>query len=123
MAAKKLPRLAFLLPALCLILSLPGCSKQSVGAREVASEPAEPDVLLLVFHDPKCEACKKDEPIVDSMRGKVDMVFFGWGDRELVKHFNVRRVPTYILITDGETGETWRTYSAANARDRLGLTE
>lgn len=113
---------AFLASALCL-LPLQGC-KQSVRAGENVSESSKPYVLLLVFTDPRCGACRRDKPIVDSMRGEVNMIFLGWSDRDRVKHYNVRRVPTYILLTDegyGRLVETWRTRSAAVARDRLGF--
>lgn len=113
----------FLLPVLCVII-VQGCER-SARAGEPVPEPESYSVLL-VFSDPRCGACKRDKPIVDDMRGKVDMIFFGWGDRDAVKHFGVSCVPTYILLTaegapPAVLGEMWRTHSATVARDRLGL--
>ena len=111
--------------ALCLFLVLclatvKGC-EHIAGAAEAATEPYR---VLLVFSDPQCKYCVRDKPIVDSMRGKIDMIFFGWKDRYSVKYYKVRSVPTYILESmtdDGFLEETWRTNSAAVARKRLGL--
>ena len=132
MAGKTHTSWLFLLLTLCLLrlLSTEALYGKQSGAGEAVSEPAKPYVVLLVFHDPRCGACKRDEPIVDSMRGKVNMISLGWKDRDDVKQFKVRSVPAYILLTVAYTDdgygimeETWRTHSAAVARDRLGLAE
>lgn len=101
--------------ALCLL----SCSRQSVRTEETVAAPAKPYTVLLVFADPRCGDCIRDEPIVDSMRDGIHIIFYSWRDRYMVESYNVRRVPLYVLSSDFV--EIWRTNSAVEARDRLGL--
>lgn len=111
----------FLLAMLCLLI-LQGC-KQSVGREEAvyASEKYHP--ILLVFHDPSCGACKRDKTLVDLMRKKVDVLVLSWSNDSMIMAYNIRKVPTYVLLYDygrGRRIEAWRTRSATIALKLLG---
>ncbi len=86
-----------------------GCEQQTVVASPKAPDPLRPAPKhqVYAFTADWCQACQRDKPkLVELRRRGVDVVEIDYDARpELVRKYRVRRLPTYIVLKDGEEVE------------------
>jgi thioredoxin 1 len=99
-----------LLTATVLVL-LSGCETQT--PRREAPDRSRPTPTpqtthqVLAFTADWCQACQRDKPkLADLRRQGVEVVEIDYDARpDLVRKYRVRRLPTYIVLKDGEEVE------------------
>jgi thiol-disulfide isomerase/thioredoxin len=100
----------FLLTATVLVF-LCVCGQQTAFAAPKASDRSRPtpkhQVFVLAFTADWCQACQRDKPKLAELRRRgVEVVEIDYDARpDLVRKYRVRRLPTYIVLEDGEEVE------------------
>jgi thiol-disulfide isomerase/thioredoxin len=96
----------FLLTATVLVF-FSGCETQAPGQTAPDRSPPTPTHQVYAFTADWCEACQRDKPgLADLRRRGVHVVEIDCDARpDLVAKYRVRRLPTYIVLKDGEEVE------------------
>jgi thiol-disulfide isomerase/thioredoxin len=96
----------FLLTATVLML-FGGCEQQAPKLQ--ASDRSRPATKhqVYAFTADWCQACQQDKPKLAELRRRgIDVVEIDYDARsDLVRKYRVRRLPTYIVLKDGEEVE------------------
>ena len=94
-------RLTAFFTATVLVL-LCGCQLEAPGRSRPTSRHQ-----VLAFTADWCQACQQDKPKLTELRRRgvevVEIDYDSWPD--LVRKYRVRRLPTYIVLKDGEEVE------------------
>jgi thioredoxin 1 len=102
----------FLLTATVLVLFC-GCEPQAPSPSPKTPDRPRPTPTpqtthqVLAFTADWCQACQQDKPkLADLRRQGVEVVEIDYDARpDLVRKYRVRRLPTYIVLKDGEEVE------------------
>lgn len=96
----------FLLTATVLVL-LCGCETQTPRQEAPDRSRPTPTHQVYAFTADWCQACQQDKPkLADLRRRGVEVVEIDYDARpDLVRKYQVRRLPTYIVLKDGEEVE------------------
>ena len=102
----------FLLTATVLVLFC-GCEVQTPSPSPKTPDRSRPTPTpqtthqVLAFTADWCQACQRDKPELAELRRRgVEVVEIDYDARpDLVRKYRVRRLPTYIVLKDGEEVE------------------
>lgn len=98
----------FLFTATVLML-FGGCEQQApkLQASDRSRPTSKHQVFVLAFTADWCQACQRDKPKLAELRRRgIDVVEIGYDVRpDLVRKYRVRRLPTYIVLQNGEEVE------------------
>ena len=98
----------FLLTATVLVfLGVCGCEPQTPSPSPETPDRPQPTHQVYAFTADWCQACLQDKPkLADLRRRGVEVVEIDYDARpDLVRKYRVRRLPTYIVLKDGEEVE------------------